>query len=104
MHVSDALAQGAKCLAFGALCIVYARYLIVYADPRRDDALQFRRGTFIRRAQVPGWLYRFLTFSGLTEDSVAGMTSLNVGQGIFWAGLGIALALYGIFVMVRGPR
>ncbi len=103
MHVSDAVAHGAECLAFGALCIVIGQYLITYADPRRGGPLTLRKGAFIRRDQVPGWLYRFLTVSGQTEDSIGTMTAVNVGQGVLSIGLGIALAFYGIYVLVRGP-
>jgi hypothetical protein len=103
MH-ADVVFQGAKCLAMGGLCFVVGQFIITFADPRRDDALKFRRAAFIKRDQVPGWLYRFLSFSGQTEDSMPSVARLNVAAGIFGSALGIALAFYGIYELVNGFR
>jgi len=99
---ANLVAQGAQCLAFGALCIVVGQFLLTFADPRRGDPFAIRKASLIRRDQVPGWLYRFLTFSGQTEDSIGAVRRVNVAQGILSAGLGIALAIYGVFELVRG--
>jgi len=100
MH-ADAVLKCAQCLAIGGLCIVFGQYLLTYADPRRDDPLKFRNATFIRRDQVPGWLYRFLTFSNATEDSIGTITATNVTMGVLSVALGITFVLFGLYELVR---
>jgi len=100
MH-ADVVMRAAQCLAIGGLCIVFGQYLLTYADPRRDDPLKFRKGMFIRRDQVPAWLYRFLTFEGQTEDSIGTIAATNVAMGVLSVALGITFALFGLYELVR---
>jgi hypothetical protein len=88
----------------GGLLIVFGWYLLSYADPRRDDPLVFRKRMLVRRDRVPGWLYRVLTFSGQTEDSVGFITASNVGQGVLAVALGIALIVYSVVKVILGSR
>jgi hypothetical protein len=50
---------------------------------------------------VPGWLYRFLTFSNATEDSVDSIAATNVTMGVLSVALGITFVLFGLYELVR---